>query len=124
MIQMQCFRVFQLFAPEVKHLYEKNTWKDSQIIFIQSKWFKTLNNFGKEFASERVEAAYIARTDFFIYSYSLLKNQRLTVIGSCNSSRYERFMWEKFFKKEMVKPIPRNSMTNERLGNTDWSTFS
>jgi len=34
MIQKQFFRVFQLFAPEVKHFFEKNTWKDSQIIFI------------------------------------------------------------------------------------------
>jgi len=33
-IQKQFFRVFQLFAPEVKHLYQKNTWKNSQIIFI------------------------------------------------------------------------------------------
>jgi len=34
MIQKQFFRVFQLFAPKVKHFYEKNTWKNSQIIFI------------------------------------------------------------------------------------------
>jgi len=35
MIQKQLFRVFkQLTAPEVKHFYQKNTWKNSQIIFI------------------------------------------------------------------------------------------
>jgi len=35
MIQKQLFRVFQqLIAPEVKHFYQKNTWKNSQIIFI------------------------------------------------------------------------------------------
>jgi len=35
MIQKQLFRVFQqLTAPEVKHSYQKNTWKNSQIIFI------------------------------------------------------------------------------------------
>jgi len=34
MIQKQLFRVFQLTAPEVKNLYQKNTWKNSQIIFI------------------------------------------------------------------------------------------
>jgi len=45
-----------------------------------------------EFASEEVEAAYIAREIFFIYSYSLLKKLRLIVIGSCNSSRHESFM--------------------------------
>jgi len=62
MIQKQLFRVFQLFFQEVKYFYQKNTWKNSQIIFIQWKWFKTWNNFGNEFASEDVEAAYIART--------------------------------------------------------------
>ena len=34
MIEKQFFRVFQLFAPEVKYFYEKNTWKNSQIILI------------------------------------------------------------------------------------------
>jgi len=65
MIQKQFFRVFQLLSPEVKHFYEKNTWKNSQIIFISWKWFKTWNDFGKEFASEGVEAAYIARNVLF-----------------------------------------------------------
>jgi len=27
MIQKQFFRVFQLFAPVVKHIYQKYTWK-------------------------------------------------------------------------------------------------
>ena len=34
MIQNQLFRVFQLIAPEVKHFYQRNTWKNSQIMFI------------------------------------------------------------------------------------------
>jgi len=68
MIPKQFFRVFQFFVLQVKHFYQKNTWKNSQIILIQWKWFKTWNNFGKEFASERVEAAYIARKIYFIYS--------------------------------------------------------
>jgi len=34
MIQKQVFRVFQLIAPEVKHFYQRNTWKNSQIMFI------------------------------------------------------------------------------------------
>jgi len=34
MIQEQFFRVFQLFAPEVKRFYQKNTCKNLQIIFI------------------------------------------------------------------------------------------
>jgi len=69
MIQKQFFRIFQLFAPEVKHFYQKNTWKNSQIIFIWWKWFKTWNTFGKEFALEGIEAAYIARTIFFLFNY-------------------------------------------------------
>jgi len=69
MVQKQFFRVFHLIAPEVKHFYQKNTLKNSQLIFIWWKWLKTWNNFGKVFASEEVEAAYIARMIFFIYSY-------------------------------------------------------
>jgi len=34
MIQKQSFRVFHLFAPEIKYFYQKNTWKNSQIILI------------------------------------------------------------------------------------------
>jgi len=33
-IQKQLFRVLYLIAPEVKHFYQKNTGKNSQIIFI------------------------------------------------------------------------------------------
>ena len=68
MIQKQFFRLYQLFAQEVKHFYQKNIWKYLQIIFFELKWFNTWNNFGKEFASEWVEAAYIARTIFFLHS--------------------------------------------------------
>jgi len=68
MIQKQFFRVFQLVSPEVKYFYQKKTWKNPQIIYIKWKWFKTWNNFGKEFALEGVEATYTARTSFFIYS--------------------------------------------------------
>jgi len=58
------FCVFKLFSQEVKYFYRKKTWVNLQIIFIQWKWFKIWNNFGKEFASEGVEAAYIAGTIF------------------------------------------------------------
>jgi len=47
MIQKQLFRVFHLFAPEVKYFYQKNTGKNSKIIFISWKWCKTRNNLGK-----------------------------------------------------------------------------
>jgi len=56
---------------------------------------KILNNFGKEFASDGVEAAYTARTIFFVYSYT----------GSCTSSRHQRFMREKILKNEVSEKI-------------------
>jgi len=31
MIQEQLFPAFQLFDPEVKHFYQKNTWKNLQM---------------------------------------------------------------------------------------------
>jgi len=62
MIQEQFFRVFQLFAPEVKHFYQKHTLE--------------------EYA-----------------------NLLQIVAGSCNSSRHQRFMREKFFKTEISESI-------------------
>jgi len=106
-IQKQFFHVFQLFALEVEYFYLKNTWKNSQIILICEKWFKTWNNFGKEFASEGVEAVYIVRTIFFIYSY----------FKSCVCWYWSvTFMQEKFFKKENSVNI---SQKFHRLGNID-----
>jgi len=32
MVQEQFFPAFQLFDPEVKHFYQKSTWKNSQSI--------------------------------------------------------------------------------------------
>ena len=59
-------RISALFPGDQIFLSEKNTWKNSQIIFIQWKWFKIWNNFGKDFASEGVEAAHIARNFFYL----------------------------------------------------------
>jgi len=56
--------------------------------------------------------------ELFFHS-QLLKKLRLIVTGSCNSSRHQRFMREKFFINEISENIPRNSMTSERLGNID-----
>ena len=77
---------------------------------------KTWNNFGKKFASERVETAYITRTIFFIYSYSLLEKQRLIVVGSCNTSRHERFMREKFFKTQISENNSQNFHDQWKIG--------
>ena len=72
---------------------------------------KTWKNFGKEFASERVEAAYIARTIFVIYSYLkscvwlLLVTVTLPVTsGSCKTN---------FSKMKLLKTFPRNSITSK-----------
>ena len=121
MIQKQFFRVFQLFASEVKHFYEINTWKNSLIIFFLWKWFKTWNDFGKEFASEGVEAAYIARTFFFMYSYSTayLKSCVWLLLVAVTLPATSASCERSFSKMKLVKTIPRNSMTSERLGNID-----
>jgi len=37
MIQKTFFRVFQLFAQEVKYFYQKNTRKNSKIVFKKQK---------------------------------------------------------------------------------------
>ena len=72
-------------------------------------------NFGKEFASEGVEAACIAR-NFFIF-YSDLKScvwlLLVAVTLSITSASCER----SFSKMKLLKKFPRNSMTSERLGN-------
>jgi len=117
MIQKQFFRVFQLFAQEVKYFYQKNTWKNPQIVFNKWKWFKTWNNFGKEFASQGVEAAYIARIIFFIYSglkgcvWLLLVVVAVTLLVTSASCK------RRISNMKLVKTFPRNSMTSERLGN-------
>jgi len=64
--------------------------------------FKNETNFGKEFALERVEAA---RSLEKFFNLQLLKKLRLIVIGSCNSSRHQRFMRDRFFKNEISENI-------------------
>ena len=54
-----------------------------------------LNNFGKEFASEGVEAACIPQT---IFSFIATEKLRLIITGNCNCSRHQRFRRESFFK--------------------------
>ena len=78
--------------------------------------------FVKEFASEGVEAAYIARTIFIFYSYSksyvwlLLVAVTLPITSaSCERSSS---------KLKLVKKFPRYSMTSERLGKVDRSGVS
>jgi len=71
----------QMF-PSGKHLKESAYYR----LFVKWKWCETWTNFGKEFASEGVEATYIARTSFFYFYLKLVTKLRLIVIGSCNSS--------------------------------------
>jgi len=76
-------------CPWEKHL-------DSQIIFIYLKWFKTWNNFGKSFASERVEAAHIARNIFVIYSYLKSCIWLSLVAGTLPSVLHAREIFQKW----------------------------
>jgi len=95
MTQKQFFGVFQLFVSEIKPFYQKkNIWKNSQ-------WFKTWNNFGKEFASEVVEAAYVARTIYFIFHYLKQASGNTFCRDLENSSKFSRpkyFLSTGFFK--------------------------
>jgi len=70
MIQKQLFRLLQLFNPEVKYFYQKKTLETIRKSYsFRENELKHEINFGKEFASEGVEAAYIARTIVFIHRY-------------------------------------------------------
>jgi len=111
------FAYFSPFSKEVKHFYQKNTSKNSQIIFILRKWFNIWNNFGKELASEGVEAVYIAGTIFIFYSYFKSCGWLLLVAVTLpvTSASCER----SFSKIKLLKKFPGNSMTSERLGNVD-----
>jgi len=102
-IQKQFLRVFQLFVRELKHFYQ-NSWKNSRIIFISWKWFKTRNDFGKKFSYEgvEVEAAYIAQT---IFSFIATWKAAFDCYGRCNSSCQQRFMRKKFFKNGISENI-------------------
>jgi len=100
MIKKQFFRVFQLFAPEVKHFYEKNTWKNSQIIFICENDLKHEITLAKNLLRKESKLP-ISFEQVFPFIAILLKKLCLIVSGSCNSSRHERFMKEKFFKNEI-----------------------
>ena len=84
------------------------------------KLFKTWNTSGKEFASARVAAAYIARTIYFIYSSS----QRCVclfiqvVTNSCNYSGHQRFM-RNLFKNAVTKM--RSLAAIDRHGSRNYS---
>ena len=75
---------------------------------------ETWNSFGKEFASEEVESAYIARTSFF--HWFLVTKLRLIVSGSSNSSRHQCFMREKFFKNEISENISQKFHDQWKIG--------
>ena len=104
------FRVFQLFSQEDKYSYKKNTWKSSQITLIWWKLFNIWIKFGKELASEGVEAAYIARTIFTFYNscvWLLLVAVTLPITSaSC----------EKFFKNEITEKISQKFHDQWKIG--------
>jgi len=75
------------------------------------------NKFCKEFASEGVEAAYIGRTTCFIYSY--LKSCVWLLLAALTLPVNSASCEINLSKMKLVKIFTRNSMTSERLGNTD-----
>ena len=118
MIQKQFSRISALFPGGQIFLSEKHLKKLANHIRLVKR-LKIWNNFGEEFASEGVEAAYIARNFFIFYSYLkscvwlLLEAVTLPITSaSCERS---------FSKMKIMKQFPRNSMTSERLGNVDVS---
>jgi len=83
------------------------------------KMIKTWNNFGKEFASERVEDAYITRTIFSCIAIAYLKSCVCLLLVAVTLPATSASCERSFSKLKLVKIIPRNFMTSERLGNTD-----
>ena len=74
-------------------------------------------NFGKDFALEGVEAAYIVRTIFLIYS--CLKSCAWLLLVAATLPVTSASCEKKFSTIKFVKTFPTNSMTSERLGDTD-----
>ena len=101
MIRKQFFRVFQRFVPEVKYFCQKNTWKNSQIIFFLWKWFKTRKNFSLRICFGRSPSCPYRWNKFFCSYLKICVDCKC----SCNSSRHQRFMREKFFKNEISENI-------------------
>ena len=69
MIQKQLFRVFQLIPRRSNISIRKRLERIRKSYSFNKNDLKHEINFGKELASEGVEAAYIALTIFLIYSY-------------------------------------------------------
>jgi len=112
MIQKQFFRECQLFAPEVKHFYHKNTWKNSPS-FSENDLKHEINNFGKDCFGRCRSCLYRSNNIFFLYCYWKL---RLIVTGSCNSSRHQRFMQETFLKNEISENISQEFHDQWKIG--------
>jgi len=101
MIQKQFFRVVQLFAPEIKHFDEKTLERIRKSYSFSENDLKHEITLAKNLLRKESKLPISLERFFFISSYSLLKKLRLIVIGSCDSSRHERFMREKFCKNEI-----------------------
>ena len=114
MIQKQLFCVFQLFQT---FLSKKKLERIRKSYSFSKNDLKHEIGFGKKFASEGVEAAYIART--FFKSYSYLKSYVWLLLVAVTLPVTSASCEKNFSKMKLVKTFPRNSMTSERLGNTD-----
>jgi len=69
MIQKQFFCVFQLFASLFKHLYQKNTWKNSQINSFSENDLKHEINLANNLLRKDSKLPIPLEQFFVIYSY-------------------------------------------------------
>ena len=107
MIQGQFFAVFQLFARWDEHFYQKKTCKKSQmhVLLVKIIWnLKYL--FSKEFASERIAAAYISFIALCKAAFGCLYQLLLVAATlSVTNASCERNL----FKNEISENIPKIS---------------
>jgi len=70
MIQKQFFRVFHLFTPEIKYFYQKNTWKNPQIILylFSENYLKHEITLAKNLLRKESKLSISPEQVFFIYS--------------------------------------------------------
>jgi len=121
MIQEQFFPVFYFFGQDVKYFYQKKTKQFANAYSTSENDLKHEIPLAKELLQKKSQLPVsLEQILSFITPYNSCVWLFVQVVtNSCNSSRRQRFMQEKFFKKEISENIYsiRNSMTSERLSN-------
>ena len=103
MIQKLFFRVFQLFAMRSNISIRKTLERNRKSYSFSENDYKHETTLAKNLHQNESKLATPVQTIFII-----LKKLRLIVTGSCNSSRPQRFMVEKFSKMKSVKHFPES----------------